>query len=573
MVEHDRLVGRIRRQAIKKASPEDRAYSADVTSGRHCRVAFRKALVDYGATLSRTAEVLLPTDKDAYDAARYYNLARNDVYDNRPAAIVYLGIEADAVVVTNMADVAGCRVCGRSGGHDSAGSSVCIKGVFVDVSRLTDVEIDAGLGVARIQAGVRFGQLRKLLGTQGLGAVMGACPTVSIAGFTLGGGWGALSKLHGLGCDNVLSYTVVIPGVPGSDTWGGSRHKAHQRRKWALESAQLVVANTTGPYSDLFFALRGAGHSSFGIMTSLTYRVFPLPTVAISQVWFPNIPANREIVAQALYLWQQEFLNQPPLELSVFPYMVENPASGTFDLALPALYASSEPNAEAALVSALQPFMNLGGELAWAETIPYEENAQYLGNLGARPEWVNSTEPYTYWEYKMGRYVERSLTLNEFQSIVDGVVSLPVLSNSNSKGANATFYRLAYLEAHEGAITTPAPTDMAFVHRSVGFDLAVDVLAPPGVPGALTAAADWLRALFEKRWTGIVGSQAYQNYPSVFYQPRRVALDRYYGQNLCRLVGIKAKFDPRQVFGWVDEDKTGSNGSGNQGIPPSLPGC
>lgn len=569
LVEHRRLVARVKKQAIKDAPPGVDAYSASVKGDRHCAAGFRQALAALGGGLSPAAEVVLPKEKEEYNAARAFPALRNVMYNNKPVAIVYLGTEADAVVVTNMAEAAGCRVCGRAGAHDSAGASVCPGGIVADVSRLTDIQVDAGQNVARFQAGPTWGQVHAALDPQGLACISGLCPVVGVAGYTLGGGWGALSKLYGVGSDNVLSYTVAIPGAGGG--WskkGGS----------ATAGAQLVVANATGPYSDLFWALRGAGHSSFGLVTSMTYRTFYLPTVAVAQVWFRDVAANRELGAQALYLWQQQFLNQPPMELSVFPNIGDNPETGTFDLAFPAMWGSSNATAQADLVAALQPFLDLGGELGWAYTLPYSEAQAYSDNIDPPPLQDNSTDPNVYWEYEMGQYATRPLTVDEFRSIIDGVLTLPVLKRNETKGGGGGkqqlgFYRLAYLEGYEGAMVAPAPTDTAFVHRAVGFDMVVAVLAPPAVPGALTAGVDWLRALFQERWAGFIGPSAYQNYPSVFYQPRRTALEQYYGQNLCRLVGIKAKYDPGQVFGWLDDDKTGSNISGNQGIPPTLPGC
>lgn len=267
------------------------------------------------------------------------------------------------------------------------------------------------------------------------------------------------------------------------------------------------------------------------------------------------------------------------MELSVFPNLGDNPATDTFDLAIAGFWASSSASAQADLVAALQLFVALGGQLSWAETLSYTDAQAYADNLYPPPLDANTTDPNVYWEYKMGQYVSRPLSVDEFVALVDGVVSLPVLEKApkakrkdNGK-PQPGFYQLADLEGYEGAMVAPAPTDTAFVHRSVGFDVVVDVFAAPIVPGALTAAVDWLRGLYQGKWAGFVGPAAYQNYPSPFYQPQRTALEQYYGENLCRLVGIKAKYDPAQVFGWVDEDRTGSNGSGNQGVPPSLPGC
>jgi hypothetical protein len=577
LAEHRRLVQRNKKQAIKDASPDEDAYSANVKDGRHCAAGFRQALAAFKGGLSAASEVVLPKEKDEYNTAREFHTLRNVMYDNKPVAIVYLGTEADAVVVTDMAEAAGCRVCGRAGAHDSAGASVCPGGIVADVSRLKEIQVDVGQNVSRFQAGVVWGEVNDALGPQGIACITGLCPVVGVAGFTLGGGWGALSKLHGLGSDNVLSYNVAIPGAQGG-LLDEKRKRKNNKKNGALAGAELVVADATGPYSDLFFALRGAGHSSFGIVTSMTYKNFYLPTVAVAQVTFNDLEANSLLGAQALYLWQQQFLNQPPLELAIYPNVGDNGNTSTFDLVFAAMYGSSDPEAQTTLVEALQPFLDMGGQLAWAKTLPYNEaKSAYGGNIRPPPLQINSTDPNVYWEYKLGQYVSRPLTVEEFHSIIDGMLTIPVLKRDEIKGGvqvqRPGVYRLGFLEGNEGAAVVPAPTDTAFVHRSVGFNLAVMVIVPPAVPGALTAGADWLLALFQDRWAGFVGPEAYQNYPSVFYQPRRRALEQYYGENTCRLVSIKEKYDPGQVFGWLDDDKTGGNNCGNQGIPPTLPGC
>lgn len=83
---------------------------------------------------------------------------------------------------------------------------------------------------------------------------------------------------------------------------------------------------------------------------------------------------------------------------------------------------------------------------------------------------------------------------------------------------------------------------------SVGFDLVVDVLFPPYNASAAKAGALYLEDLFYRTWGNLTNGRAYQNYPSVQYQPRSRALDMYYGSNLCQLVQIKRKVG-RQPLG------------------------
>lgn len=100
----------------------------------------------------------------------------------------------------------------------------------------------------------------------------------------------------------------------------------------------------------------------------------------------------------------------------------------------------------------------------------------------------------------------------------------------------------------------------AYVHRSVGFDLVVDTFFLSEA-GNAEAAQAWLDELYGDHWASFLSGQAYQNYASDSYQPRRRALEMYFGSNLCRLVAAKRKYDPTQVL------------SSEQGVPPQLAGC
>lgn len=172
---------------------------------------------------------------------------------------------------------------------------------------------------------------------------------------------------------------------------------------------------------------------------------------------------------------------------------------------------------------------------------------------GFLPYSGNSTDQV--WQYKRGQYVTRSLAVEEYQKLVEGAMIVP-------KGQTDAVSTAAYFEPVEGAMAAPAPTDMAFSHRSVGFDLVLATTIHPAHKGAIQAAVNYQSEVFEQYWQGIVGPTAYQNYRHAFYQTPAVALEAYYSPNLCRLVQIKAKYDPDEVFG-----------SQPQGIPTSLKKC
>lgn len=183
--------------------------------------------------LSNASEVVVRADKAAYEKARDCVYPGNEPFNyQKPVAIIYLGTEEDASVVVSIAKAANCRICTRSGAHDYSGASICAGAIVADTSRLTAITINAAEGYATLQAGVRFGELYAALDEEGLAAVGGLCPGVSISGWALGGDWSMLAK-YGNGCDNVLAYTLA-----------------------SANNAGLIHVEEVGPHSD--YSLRCA---------------------------------------------------------------------------------------------------------------------------------------------------------------------------------------------------------------------------------------------------------------------------------------------------------------------------
>ena len=174
--------------------------------------------------------------------------------------------------------------------------------MVVDTSQLTNITLHKAEGYAILQGGARQNQTVQALRAEGMLALTGAWYSVGLAGISLGGGWGWFSKSRGFACDNVLSYTVATPGG-------------------------TVVADADGGYSDLFWALRGGGHNSYGIVTSIKYRVYEPKTLVYGAIVFPGVAdtssGGPHRAASALHYWQQNYLNQPPLTLSLFPFIGE----------------------------------------------------------------------------------------------------------------------------------------------------------------------------------------------------------------------------------------------------------
>ena len=202
--------------------------------------------------------VLTPEDP-AYEGVRApYNAMQID----RPALIVQCTGTADVVDTVNFARSNGLEVAVRGGGHSVAGLSSSDGGMLIDLSLMNGVFVDAEARLARAQGGALWGDVDRETQLHGLAAPGGIVSDTGVAGLTLGGGEGWIRRKYGLSCDNLVEAEVV-----GAD-------------------GQVRVASADSN-PDLFWAIRGGG-GNFGIVTSFTFRLYPLgPIVAFAGIFYP----------------------------------------------------------------------------------------------------------------------------------------------------------------------------------------------------------------------------------------------------------------------------------------------
>jgi FAD/FMN-containing dehydrogenase len=190
--------------------------------------------------------LLLPASP-GYDEARS---VWNAMIDRRPALIVRcLGV-ADVVTCVHVARQRGLTLSIKGGGHNISGLAVCDGGLLLDMSLMRGVWVDSVARTARAQAGCLLGDVDRETQLHGLAAVFGFVSNTGIAGLTLGGGFGYLTRRFGWSCDNVLSMDVVTAD-------GRVVHASEEQNP------------------DLFWGLRGGG-GNFGIVTSFEYKLHPV---------------------------------------------------------------------------------------------------------------------------------------------------------------------------------------------------------------------------------------------------------------------------------------------------------
>lgn len=204
----------------------------------------RQALDDFRGRLRGT---LLLAGDSGYDDARSI---WNAMIDRRPALIARcLGV-ADVVACVNFARTQGLSLSIKGGGHNISGLAVCDGGLMIDMSLMRGVFVDPMARTANAQAGCLLGDVDRETQLHGLAANLGFVSNTGIAGLTLGGGFGYLTRRFGWTCDTVLSMDVVT-----------------------AEGAVVRASERENP--DLFWGLRGGG-GNFGVVTRFEYKLHPV---------------------------------------------------------------------------------------------------------------------------------------------------------------------------------------------------------------------------------------------------------------------------------------------------------
>ena len=246
--------------------------------------------------------LLRPTDAGFEESRRIWNGA----IDKRPALIARCSSTEDAAVALAYALGEGLPVAIRGGGHNVSGSALCEGGVVIDFSALRGVEVDPEQRLARVQPGALWGDFDAATQAHGLASPAGIVTHTGVAGLTVGGGFGWLSRRWGLTSDNLNSVRMLLAD--------GSRVRA---------------AEDQNP--DLFWAVRGGG-GNFGIVTEFEFRLHPLGTTVLAGPLIYRSDQAREVL-----LHYREFIAGAPDELAVYLSLRTAPA---LDWVPPALRGS-----------------------------------------------------------------------------------------------------------------------------------------------------------------------------------------------------------------------------------------
>jgi FAD/FMN-containing dehydrogenase len=410
----------------------------------------------------------------------------NGLIDRHPALIARCRGTADVADAVRFARAAGLDISVRGGGHNVAGRAVADDALMIDLSQMKGVYVDPQAQTVRAQGGVTWGELNRETAAHGLAVTGGAISTTGIAGLTLGGGLGWLMAKHGLAADNLLAVELVD-----------------------AEGEIVQVSEDSDP--DLFWALRGGG-GNFGIAASLEYRLHPLSMVTGGLIVHP-IDAAADMLR-----FYRDAAAATSDDLTVFAAVVHAPdGSGTKIAAMLVFHTGTPEEAERDLA----PFKEWGSPLmVEVGPMPYQVMNTILDD--AYPAGLQN-----YW-------------LSSFTSgISDGLIEVLV-----DRFASVPSPMTAILLEHfHGAVCRVPVEASAVPHREEGWNLVL-----PSVwmdPADTEANVAWTRETFAafsphlvaRRWLNYLADDQGVD-----------AVRDAYGPNYERLVELKRRYDPENVF-------------------------
>jgi FAD/FMN-containing dehydrogenase len=418
----------------------------------------------------------------------------NAMIDRRPALIARCRGTADVIRVLAFAREHELPIAVRGGGHSVAGNGVCEDGVVIDLSAMRGVRVDPRGRTARAQPGATLGELDRETQVFGLATPTGLISMTGIAGLTLGGGLGWLSRAHGTTCDNLLSADVVLAG--GEAVTAGAQDDA-----------------------DLVWALRGGG-GNFGVVTSFEYRLHPVgPQVLGGAIFHPGDRAP-EVLRQ-----YRDYVADAPDELTVnavvltaadAPFLPAE-AHGTLVVALALCYAGDLDEGE----RVLRPLRGLGRPLAdLVGPMPYTA-MQSMFDAGYPPGRHN------YW---------KSSYLRELS---DAAIDTALGWAQQMTSPLSSFY----FQPMGGAIRRAGPDHAAFGHRDVAFDF--NILSAWTDPEESGEHIAWTRGLWGAMQPHATSAVYVNNLGDEGDERVRSA---YAPGVYERLVALKERYDPDNVF-------------------------
>ena len=432
--------------------------------------------------------LIRPGDAD-YDAARKLY---NAMIDRRPRLIARCADAADVIAAVNFGRGSGLPIAIRGGGHNGAGFGGVDNGLVIDLSLMKGVRVDPKSRTARVGAGCTTGEVDHATHVFGQAVPFGIISTTGVAGLTLSGGHGYLSREYGLACDSLIEADVV------------------------LANGSFVTASET-ENSDLLWALRGGG-GNFGVVTSFLFRTHPAKTLIGGPIIFDLSDAA------AVMRWYRAFSRSAPEAFGNFLGLQTVPPGDPFPrehwgkkmcvLLLAHTGATATAEVDAVRAALPKPLIDWVGPLS------------YLA-LQSMFDALNPAGMQWYWK---GDFVD-TLSDAAIDAHLAHAAKLP------------STFSLMHLYPIDGAVHRTPKADTAWGARDATWSMVIAGIDPdPAKAGELKAwASEYWAAVHPFNRAG-----AYPNFMMGDEDEGRVKAS--YGENYPRLAALKHKFDPANLF-------------------------
>jgi FAD/FMN-containing dehydrogenase len=435
--------------------------------------------------------LLEPSDPGFEDATRIWN----GLVERTPAVVLRPEGTDDVVRAVAFAREHGLAIAARGGGHNIAGSALADGGVTLDMSALREVTVDPQARTATVQPGCLLGDVDRATQAHGLATPLGFYSEVGVAGLTLGGGLGYLTRRFGWTVDNLLEVEIVT-------------------------ADGRVRSASAGEEPDLFWAVRGAG-ANLGVVTSLTYRLHEVGPVVYGGLIAWSFERAQEILPA-----YRAFTAEAPRELAAWLVLLRAPDApfvperwrGERVCAMSVCYSGDRGRAGEALapIRALEdPVFDLLGELPYVEVQSHLDGSEPKGH-------------HYYWRTEYVAELGDELL----------AVSRDLFAACPIPDAQVGILHLG------GALNERDPDDGAVGNRDVGYAVGVIGGWAPGEPGA-ERFPQWVRDAGERIRPFATGG-GYVNFQTADEGDERVRAA--YGANFDRLLAIKRSHDPGNLF-------------------------
>jgi FAD/FMN-containing dehydrogenase len=434
-------------------------------------------------------EIIGPED-EGYDDVR---AVWNGMIDRRPAVIARPTGTADVVAAVEFAREADLEIAVHGGGHNVAGLSVVDGGLMIDLSPMNGVFVDPRERTVRVQGGATLGDVDHETQLHGLATALGAVSETGVAGLTLNGGYGHLSREFGLAADNLRSVEIVT---------------ADGRVRTANEDE----------HEELFWAARGGG-GNFGIVTTFEFELHEVgPEVFAFFVWFHGDDA--ETVLERCREWS----DSAPREAGVLPFLGHVPDLEEFPeehwgeptVACLGSFRGNPTEADAVfgpITEGLTPIADFSGSMRF-EALQSMLDEDYPDGL---------------------RYYWKSIFLDD---LTDEVIEIARRYNERAPSPLSTID----IWLLGGAVSDVPQEATAFWHREKPYMLNFEANWMDAADDE--ANVEWVREGFAEVDALSVASGRYGNFPGFANDPARLL----FGGNYDRVVEVKARYDPENRF-------------------------